>query len=242
MLSLLAVAVAIVVGSVAINLLIVYAGQTARPPFELIFGGSALMAGILVPIVYGLIMTPMARDYDRRLKTSGIVDTNRSAVTDEVTRLANRRGITSSLIEAMAQAERYGDPLSVAIAEVDGFERLTEAHGRKAAEQVLQAVAAVLGETLRMPDHAGRYGEKEFLILLPHTSLKDASKITERVRRGVATSALSLGGQKLKISVTLGATQFRKGEDLEQVLTRVERAASSTVKPTAGRAGGKKSA
>ena len=241
-LSLLAVAIVVFAGSTAITLLIVYAGQTARPPLVMILGGSALLTGILVPSVYALILTPMAREYERRLKTSGSVDINRTAVTDSVTRLANRRGITSSLIEAMAQAERYGDPLSVAMAKIDDFERLTGSYGHKVSEQVLQAVAAVLGETLRMPDRAGRYGEKEFLILLPHTSLKDAGKITERVRRGVASAALSVGGQKLKISVALGATEFHKGEDLEQVLSRVERAAPGTRKPAAGRAGGKKSA
>ena len=241
-LPLLTVALVIFAASTAITLLIVYAAQVSRPPLVLVLAGSALMTAILLPTVHALIRAPMAREYAQRLKATGLVDTNRTAVTDPVTRLANRRGITSSLIEAMAQAERYGDPLSVAMAKIDDLEQLADTHGRKAAEQILQTVAAVLGETLRMPDRAGRYGEKEFLILLPHTKLKDAGKITERVRRGVVAATLSLGGQKIKISVTLGATEFRKGEDLEQVLTRVEHAASGTGKSAGGRAGGKKSA
>ncbi len=242
-LSLLAVAAVIFAGSCAITLLIVYAGQTARPPLVLVLGGSALMTGVLVPMVYALIMTPMAREYERRLKAGSAAESGHTSTTDPVTRLANRHGITSSLIEAMAQAERYGDPLSVALAKVADLDRLSEGHGRKAAEQALQTVAAVLGETLRMPDRAGRYDDREFLILLPHTTLKDAGKITERVRRGVASAALALGGQKVKITVTLGATQFRKGEDLEQLLTRVERAPSGGTRTTAGsRTGSKKSA
>ncbi|MHB8345667.1 MAG: GGDEF domain-containing protein [Acidiferrobacterales bacterium] len=241
-LSLLAVAVVVFAGSAVISLLIVYAGQTARPPLVLILGGSALMTGILVPSVYALVVAPLEREYEQRLKASGMIDANRTAVTDPVTRLANRRGITSSLIEVMAQAERYGDPLSVAMAKIDDFEKMAGTHGRKAAEQALQAVAAVLGETLRMPDRAGRYGEKEFLILLPHTGLKDAGMITERVRKGVASAALSLDGQMLKISVTVGAIQFHKGEDLEQVLTRVEHAPSGKGKSAGRRVGSTKSA
>ncbi len=241
-LSLLGVAVVTFAAATAVMLLIVYAGEASRPPLVMIIAGSALMAGILVPVIYGLALRPMAHDYELRLKNSGMTDATRTAVTDPVTRLANRRGITSSLLEAMAQAERYGDPLSVAMAEVDDFKRLTESHGRNGSEQVLQTVAAVLGETLRMPDRAGRYGDKEFLIILPHTSLKDAAKITERVRRGVTAAALAFGGKEIKISVTLGATQFHKGEDLEQLLTRVAQAERDTGKPASGRSSGKKSA
>ncbi len=239
---LLTVALVIFAGSAAVNLLIVYTGSVARPPLVLVLAGSALMTAILVPTVYALIRAPLARAYAQQLQAAGLDDSSQSAVTDPVTRLANRRGITSSLIEAMAQAERYGDPLSVAMAKIDDLERIANAHGRKATEQVLQTVAAVLGETLRMPDRAGRYSEREFLILLPHTKLKDASKITERVRRGVAAASLSLGERKTKIGVTLGATEFRKGEDLEQLLSRVEKSASGSSKPSSGRAGGKKSA
>ncbi|MHB8453370.1 MAG: GGDEF domain-containing protein [Acidiferrobacterales bacterium] len=241
-LSLLGVALITFGAATAVILLIVYAGEASRPPLVMIMAGSALMAGILVPTSYGLVLRPMARDFELRLKDSGMVDANRSAVTDSVTRLANRRGITSSLLEAMAQAERYGDPLSVAMAEVGDFKRLTESHGRKGSDQVLQTVSAVLGETLRMPDRAGRYGDKEFLIILPHTSIKDATKITERIRRGVTGAAPVFGGKEVKISVTLGATQFHKGEDLEQLLTRVAQAVGDAGKPASGRSSGKKSA
>jgi len=241
-LSLLAVAVATFAAAAAVMLLVVYAGEVAKPPMAMIFAGSALMAGIVVPMIYGLVLSPMAREYERRLKTSGMVDANRSAVTDAVTRLANRRGITSSLLEAMAQAERYGDPLSVAIVKVADFKQLTESHGRKGGEQVLQTVAAVFGETLRMPDRAGRYGDHEFLVILPHTSIKDAAKITERVRQGASAATLAFGGKEFKINVALGATQFKKGEDLEQLLTRVEQMAADAGKSTSVRASGKKSA
>ena len=241
-LSLLGVALVTFGASTAVMLLIVYAGETPKPPIVMILAGAALMAGILVPALYALVVATMTRDYEQRLKTSGALDADRSAVTDSVTRLANRRGITSSLLEAMAQAERYGDPLSVAVVEITDFKRLTESHGRKGGEQVLQAVAGVLGETLRMPDRAGRYGDNEFLIILPHTSLKDAAKITERVRRGTAAATLALGGKEFKINIGLGATQFHKGEDLEQLLTRVEKSVTEGGKTTSGRSGNKKSA
>lgn len=203
--------------------------------------GSAILAGALIgsvgagawlavlvagaasaALAFGLVVRPLARSYEANLRARA-----RSAApstVDTLTRIPNRRGITASLLDAMAYAGRYGHPLSVALVDVDLLRELNREAGRKAGDKALQAVAAVFADTLRMPDRAGRYGDEEFLVILPNTSLKNAAKIAERIREGVESAEASVGGKKLPVTVSIGASQFRKGEDLERFLSRVDKA------------------
>jgi len=133
----------------------------------------------------------------------------------------------------MAYANRYGHPLSVALVDLDLLRELNRQLSRKAGDKALQAVAAVFTDTLRMPDRAGRYGDEEFLVILPNTTIKNATKIAERIREGVENADCIYSGQKIPVTVSIGASQYRKGEDLERFLSRVDKALA--VAKTSGR-------
>jgi len=124
----------------------------------------------------------------------------------------------------MAYANRYSHPLSVALVDLDLLRNINREMGRKAGDKSLQTVAAVFTDTLRMPDHAGRYGDEEFLVLMPNTSLKNATQIAERIRDGVESVECSFNGKKIPLTVSIGASQFHKGEDLERFMARVDKA------------------
>lgn len=195
-------------------------------------GPTAILMAILATVlVQALIVTPLARDYEANLQNKSSPDAGGSM--DALTRISNRRAITSSLLNAMAYANRYNHPLSVALVDVDLLRNINGNHGHKTGDKALQTVAAVFAETLRMPDHAGRYGDEEFLVLMPNTSLKNASKIAERIRKGVESAECNFNGKKVPVTVSIGASQFHKGEDLERFLVRVEKALTSA--KTAGR-------
>jgi diguanylate cyclase (GGDEF)-like protein len=75
-----------------------------------------------------------------------------------------------------------------------------------------------------MPDHAGRYGDEEFLVILPNTTLKNATSIAERIRDSVENIDCDLNGKKIPVTVSIGVSNFLKGEDLERFLVRVDKA------------------
>ncbi len=187
---------------------------------------SALGLSLLIaPPIYYLVLIPLRREYEKRLAAEGLAENmTRLAITDPLTRIMNRRGITVALLDAMAQAERYGTALTVAMADVDRFKDINDTYGHKTGDRALTEVAAVMTETLRMPDKVGRYGGEEFLIVLPHTTLTQGRRIAERVRVAVGNARVQAGGKRLPLTVSLGITQYRKGEDLEQLLTRVDQA------------------
>jgi len=173
-------------------------------------------------LVVWLVAAPLARGYEALLKARP--RSGASPTIDSLTRVPNRRAITASLLEFMAYSGRYGHPLCVALVDLDLLREINRGIARKAGDKALQTVAAVLGDTLRMPDRAGRYGDEEFLVVLPNTTLKNAGKIAERIREGVETTDCSYGDKKIPVTVSIGVSQFRKGEDLETFLSRAEKA------------------
>jgi diguanylate cyclase (GGDEF)-like protein len=183
---------------------------------------AVLMAILTAVLAHALIITPLARDYEAHLKARPRAAV--SSTLDALTRIPNRRGVTASLLEAMSYANRYNHPLSVALVDLDLLASINREMGRKAGDKALQAVAAVFADALRMPDRAGRYGDEEFLVILPNTTLKNATAIAERIRDSVENADCSFNGRKIPVTVSIGASQFHKGEDLERFLARIDKA------------------
>jgi len=186
---------------------------------------AGLLALVTAPPVYWLVLNPIHREYEKRLKAENEAEEmTHVAITDSLTSIMNRRGITVGLLDAMAQAERYRTPLTVAMADIDHFKEINDTYGHEAGDRVLKNVAAILSDALRMPDKVGRYGGEEFLIVLPHTSLPQGSKIVERIRASVSKKIFDQGAKKARVTISVGVTQFKPGEDLEQLMSHADKA------------------
>ncbi len=222
--AMLAIVVIAFVAEAMIMYFLKYFGHPEHAP-QIIFLDALVLSLVIAPPIYWLVLKPIHREYAKRLEAEGLAENmGRLAITDALTRIMNRRGITVGLLDAMAQAERYNTPLCVAMADVDHFKEVNDEHGHEAGDKVLVGVAGVLTDTLRMPDKVGRYGGEEFLIVLPHTPLAHGRKLAERIRAAVGKADLDIGNKVINMTISIGITQFRKGEDLEQVLSRVDEA------------------
>lgn len=180
-------------------------------------GLSALLGSALV---YALVLVPITINEATGTEAGWHLPTNGL---DDLTHLPNRRAIVSSLIEVMSYASRYNHPVCVALLDIDHLTRLNDRYGRRAGDRALQAVASVFGEALRLPDRAGRYGEEEFLVILPSTVLKHAVKVAERLRHAVEVLGVKTRGESMTVHVSVGVAQYRKGEDLNDFLARAEK-------------------
>jgi diguanylate cyclase (GGDEF)-like protein/PAS domain S-box-containing protein len=101
---------------------------------------------------------------------------------DSLTGLPNRRALEEQLPGEMARARRHRSPLCVAIVDIDHFKDYNDNHGHLAGDEVLRACARSWDEALRGEDTIVRFGGEEFLVLLPETTLEQASEIVERLR------------------------------------------------------------
>jgi diguanylate cyclase (GGDEF)-like protein len=102
------------------------------------------------------------------------------------------------------RALRYGRPLSVAMVTIDGFRLVRESAGADAANQVAKSSIRRMVDVLRGPDAVARLGPGEFGLMLPETSLQQASIAAERLRLAFESAPLDVGGVKRNVSVSIG--------------------------------------
>ena len=130
--------------------------------------------------------------------------------TDELTGLFNRRHGMSMLKELWSMADRYEQPLSAAMIDVDHFKLVNDEFGHLKGDEVLQSLGRILAAGIRTSDIACRVGGEEFLILLPGVTSEQAYVCLERLRIKVESSLLLGGEPPRRVTVTTGIAHHTK--------------------------------
>jgi len=144
------------------------------------------------------------------------------ALTDPLTRLANRGVGIGTLRQEIARSNRTSDPLTVLMMDLDKFKSLNDSYGHLVGDQALRTAAEVLRKNTRKMDTVSRYGGEEFMVILPNTELEDASVTATRIHSAVENAGIELG---LPLTVSIGIAAYRRGEDnVESLLSRADRA------------------
>ncbi len=141
---------------------------------------------------------------------------------DELTNLPNRRYMQERLAQAIAQAQRSGEPFCVALADIDFFKRINDSAGHATGDAVLKRIAASMRASLREYDLCARWGGEEFLILFSACDMQHAAQLGERVRLAVASTPTADLREDLTLSISIGFTEFRAGEDVDAALKRAD--------------------
>lgn len=133
----------------------------------------------------------------------------RSALTDELTGLGNRRSFDQVLKVESARAGRYDRQLSLAIVDLDRFKDVNDAYGHPAGDEVLRRFGELLAVTLRAGDVASRYGGDEFAIILPDAGKTEAWIVAEKLRSALEAIAIDVGGGTgITPTVSIGVASF----------------------------------
>lgn len=109
--------------------------------------------------------------------------------TDDLTEIYNHRYFIHQLTEEIKKQKRYPNALSLLMIDIDYFKHYNDTNGHLAGDQVLRAVAMLIGHGVRNSDIVARYGGEEFAAILINTGKKEAMEIAERVRRVVAEAS-----------------------------------------------------
>ena len=129
----------------------------------------------------------------------------RQALVDGLTGLANRRQCEDTLASELARLERFGGPLALVVADLDWFKDVNDRYGHPSGDAVLREFAALLHETVRDVDLAGRWGGEEFLLILPGTDLEGGARVAERIRVALAGRiVLSSDGSPIPVTASFG--------------------------------------
>ena len=142
--------------------------------------------------------------------------------TDQLTQVANRRGLMQAFEAERARHERSGAPLAIGLLDIDNFKRLNDELGHGAGDEALKSLAALVSETLRPTDLVARYGGEEFVVLLPETPMDEAQTILTRLQRTL-TGGLFMHEQKqVFVTFSAGVTAYRLPERIEDALERAD--------------------
>jgi diguanylate cyclase (GGDEF)-like protein len=147
----------------------------------------------------------------------------RAAATDYLTDLPNRRTITVNAESRFAAARRAGQPLSIAVIDLDYFKSVNDAFGHAVGDIALKHVANVLETTCRGSFMVGRYGGEEFVAIFEQADEHGARAAAERVRHAVERAPLALYGNSHAFTVSIGVTSMRAGDTrVEDMLRRAD--------------------
>src|SRR5256886_14096029 len=128
-----------------------------------------------------------------------------NALTDELTRLPNRRALAQRFLQEMQPARRHHNSIAFMMVDIDHFKQVNDTYGHLNGDAVLAELAQILKTGARESDVCARYGGEEFALILHETTEPGARTLAERIRATVAAATFPVG-LKLTISVGLAAT------------------------------------
>jgi len=146
------------------------------------------------------------------------------AMHDPLTGIANRRFVEINLAARLEELKRYGFSFTVVFADIDHFKSVNDTHGHMVGDRLLRMVSATLAHSLRSFDIIGRWGGEEFIILLVNVKQEDLFGLSDRLRRLVEKSALTLeGGEPLSVTISVGATIAQVGDSTGSLVERADK-------------------
>jgi diguanylate cyclase (GGDEF)-like protein len=128
-----------------------------------------------------------------------------NALTDELTKLPNRRALAQRFLQEMQRARRHHKAIAFLMIDLDHFKQVNDSYGHLNGDAVLAELATLLTAAARESDVCARYGGEEFGIILHETTETGARTLAERIRAKVAAATFP-GGLKLTISIGVAAT------------------------------------
>lgn len=145
------------------------------------------------------------------------------SMTDELTRLPNRRAFMRRLEDEVSRVQRHSYPLGLVLIDIDHFKRINDEWGHAAGDEVLKCYADEILSIFRHHDLVARYGGEEFAVLLPNTSQDGVLRALEKVRCSV-TQVKRVPDQAPMPTFSAGVAEFRPGEPPNSLIERADSA------------------
>ena len=123
---------------------------------------------------------------------------------DALTGSLNRAAILEALDQELVRATRKGSPLAVIMADLDHFKQINDTYGHPAGDAVLREAAHRMRQALRRYDKLGRYGGEEFLMFAPECDEETATKLADRIRCCISSTAVHTPEGIIQVTSSLG--------------------------------------
>jgi diguanylate cyclase (GGDEF)-like protein/PAS domain S-box-containing protein len=145
------------------------------------------------------------------------------SIIDNLTQLYNHRHFYEQLHMELNRVDRYQQPLTLLLLDLDNFKAFNDTYGHVKGDQVLFRLGQVVKRCLRQTDSAYRYGGEEFTILLPMTTSSTGVVTAERIRTEFKKENFSpVSGKCVHMTVSIGIDQYKPDEDMKAFVHQVD--------------------
>jgi diguanylate cyclase (GGDEF)-like protein len=146
--------------------------------------------------------------------------------TDALSGLLDRPAFLAQCDEASARCNHGMQPCALLMIDIDDFRRINDTHGHHVGDEVIRSVGAMLRELARDSDIVGRVGGEEFAVMLPDTTLENATRVARRLHAAVTELRLAVDGtDALRFTSSIGVADASTGErGVDALLQRTEAA------------------
>jgi diguanylate cyclase (GGDEF)-like protein len=169
---------------------------------------------ILVLVVFFLYRQYLLKKYNKELL--------KLSITDPLTKLFNRLKTDEKLQEEYEMVWRYDNyKCSVIILDVDNFKKLNDSYGHQTGDQILIQLSTIFQENTRKTDIVGRWGGEEFMIILPHTSCKEALEVAQIIKTKVEEF---LFFKQQHITVSCGVGELKSNQTIQEAIACIDKA------------------
>ncbi len=140
------------------------------------------------------------------------------STSDELTGLHNRRFLLERLDSEISRAKRYHSKVSCILFDIDFFKVINDMYGYEWGDVLLKKIAEMLLNLARKEDVVTRYGDEEFMVLLPNTSEENAFIFAERFRRDVEKMSFIPAGEEERhpVKISGGIASYPCLEDVDE--------------------------
>ena len=143
---------------------------------------------------------------------------------DPLTGVFNRLAYDEQLEQEFHRWQRFGNPLTFVIWDVDHFKQINDHYGHAIGDEVLRNIATQLGCRLRSTDFVARYGGEEFAMLLPGADAEAALQLADQIRLNIAETAFNAGEVQIPVTISCGVSSFEPGDSPQSVFQRADHA------------------
>ena len=149
---------------------------------------------------------------------------NYLATTDPMTKLYNRRYFIEMAEQFLKIMHRNKQKISVALLDIDKFKNINDTYGHQAGDKVIIHFAEALQGLVRKSDILCRFGGEEFIILLPHTALRGAVSLSEKIREEIGKLNIPVSDKKiLNVTVSIGVSEVEYNDkDINDAIARAD--------------------
>ncbi|HRX81324.1 MAG TPA: GGDEF domain-containing protein, partial [Pirellulaceae bacterium] len=169
---------------------------------------------ILQPTIQ--LASQIAHAYDEIRQQTDQLSAPDQLRTDPLTGLSSRRAMEDILKMLLAMRSRYDTSFSIALVDIDGFQKINDQHGHVHGDEMLRSFAATIDSAVRETDVVVRFGGEEFVVIMPETDLSGAGVFGQRLRKNVY--------EKLELAISVGTAEARDGDTLKSLLSRTDSA------------------